>query len=79
MSATTTRPARRPKARVVRLVRANQLITIRDLARKLGTSQAKALEQCEEEGLNVNIGIRVGNRIGEHDRIGDYTVEDLSV
>ena len=69
---------------LVRIVRARQDAKhgppeIRYLARRLHIKQCDVLQLCEDLDLNVNIGIQCGNGIGEFDRIGDYTVEDLTV
>ena len=70
--------------RLVRIVQQQQFTeggppNVRYLARRLRVSQREVLQLCEDKGLNVNIGIQCGNGHGVFDRIGDYTVEDLSV
>jgi hypothetical protein len=53
--------------------------SIRRLARLTRRQQKDVLEECVDADLCVNIGIQCGGVIGVFDRIGDYTVEDLTV
>lgn len=64
---------------IIKCQKTPNLITIRELARRCKKRQEEILDICEGEGLNVNIGIRVGSGVAEYSSIGDYTVEDLSV
>lgn len=52
------------------------LITIRELAKKLGLTQGKTIDLCEGEGMNINVAVGTGGGIGRLSP-GDYTVEDL--
>lgn len=56
-------------------------ISIRELARKMRLRQKDVLQACEDEDLNINIGVMVtgmGCGTAVFDNIGDYTIEDLS-
>ena len=53
--------------------------TIRRLAKLLRTTQKKVHQMCEDNELNINIGLQNSNGYMVHDRIGDYTIEDLTV
>jgi hypothetical protein len=67
--------------KMISLVRERQddPISIRELAIKLRVGQKDILEECEAEGLNINIGFMIeGAGHALHDRIGDYSIEDLS-
>ena len=69
---------------LVKIVRAQQDTqdgppSIRSLSRRLRMKQSEVLDMCEDESLNVNIGIQCPNGVGLCDRIGDYTIEDLTV
>ncbi len=70
--------------RLVRVVRQrqndpnNQLASIRYLSRRMEATQQDVLNACEDAELNINVGVGCGNGIYVEERIGDYTVEDLS-
>ncbi len=82
MSKTNDKTGDEPRSldRLVRLVREYQdngdAITIRELARKLRMKQRDVLDDCHD--FNINIGLMCPVGIYEHERIGEYTVEDLS-
>lgn len=68
--------------RIVRKVQATKpdLVTIKNLARRLGVKQSEALQLCEDNGLNVNVGFMVTgfNGMAMFHTIGEYSVEDLN-
>jgi len=70
------------KDRILKIVHQHQktpdLVSIRDLAKKLKMKQRDVLEAAQDLELNVNVGFGVvGGGTYKHERIGDYTLEDL--
>lgn len=50
--------------------------TVRELARRYRVNQQKIVNELEDhESVCMNVGLRVGNGVYEHECIGDYNFE----
>lgn len=59
--------------------KAHELLTIREIAKKIGRTLGVTNQIFEDEGININIGIQLSGGGGHYqeESIGEYRPEDL--